>query len=246
MKNIQLIVNDKLPIGIAWEWVKASFATFRERPINFMYFAVAFVLFSVLPIMGVFFATLTLIRIILSANYIDKNQPVGLSLNLGLIFRQRNILSFAIFNVGFDLILTSIISELISSWGITQLTPESIAADPRILYLFASISLFRTVFFGIAPVIVTFNPEVNVFQALVLNWRFVIKNITVLILALFLLLPFLVVPLYVLTLLTISMSSIVLFGIFFFLLVICGLLFINIMTIFSFRLYNDGIRRNEI
>lgn len=242
----QLTVQSKFPIGIAWLWVKASFAIFREKPINFMFFALLYVFMSALPFMGSFFVTVVLIRILLSSHYIEQNEYFGLGLNIASILRQKNLLSLAIFNVGFDLITMSILSEVLNSWGYTGVKDATALAtmlgDSRVISLFVGMSVFRIVFFGIAPAIMVFNPESGVIKALILSWKFIIKNIVVLLFAVFLLLPFLFVPLYLVVLAAFSVTNLIVFLCLFIVMVILGLLSINIMAIFSYKLYKDGIK----
>ena len=236
----QLQIKTSLPLGIAWTWVKASFAIFREKPINFMFFGIAFVVFSMLPFLGTFLATLVIVRMLLSAQAIVDNQAVGLSLNLKSIFSQRNLISYAIFCVGYDLVSMTIMSQLMSSWGVEGATPAMLM-DHRVIYLMLGMSLFRTLFFGISLAIATFNPDITVLNSLRLSWKFLYKNIAVIALGLFLLLPFLLLPLYVMVMVTLSMENAFLFGISFLVLVILMLLFLAITTLFSFKLYQDGI-----
>lgn len=236
----QLQIKTSLPLGIAWTWVKASFAIFREKPINFMFFGIAFVVFSMLPFLGTFLATLVMVRMLLSAQAIVDNQAVGLSLNLKSIFSQRNLISYAIFCVGYDLVSMTIMSQLMSNWGVDGATPAMLM-DHRVIYLMLGMSLFRAVFFGISLAIATFNPDITVLNSLRLSWKFLYKNIAVIALGLFLLLPFLLLPLYVMVMVTLSMENAFLFGISFLVLVILMLLFLAITTLFSFKLYQDGI-----
>lgn len=237
----KLSVKSNFPIGIAWIWVKNSFIIFREKPVNFMFFALCLVMFSALPFMGAFFASLVLTRIMLSANYVKTNQYFGLGLNFGLILRQRNILSLAIFNIGFDLVLMSIMSEFLKSWNISSESTNTILSDSRVMYLFFGISVFRLVFFGIAPAIITFNPQVGIISALKLSWQFIAKNFATIVFAMFLLVPILLIPLYIIMLLAISVTSGILFGIIFMFMFIFALFCISIMTIFSVNIYQDGI-----
>ena len=236
----QLQIKTSLPLGIAWTWVKASFAIFREKPINFMFFGIAFVVFSMLPFLGTFLATLVIVRMLLSAQAIVDNQAVGLALNFKSIFSQRNLISYAIFCVGSDLVSMTIMSQLLSNWGVEGATPAMLM-DHRVIYLMLGMSLFRTLFFGISLAIATFNPEITVLNSLRLSWQFLYKNIAVIALGLFLLLPFLLLPLYVMVMVTLSMENAFLFGISFLVLVILMLLFLAITTLFSFKLYQDGI-----
>lgn len=236
----QLQIKTLLPLGIAWTWVKASFAIFREKPINFMFFGIAFVVFSMLPFLGTFLATLVIVRMLLSAQAIVDNQAVGLALNIKIIFSQRNLISYAIFCVGYDLVSMTIMSQFMSNWGVEGATPAMLM-DHRVIYLMLGMSLFRTLFFGISLAIATFNPDITVLNSLRLSWKFLYKNIAVITLGLFLLLPFLLVPLYIMVMVTLSMENAFLFGISFLVLVILMLLFLAITTLFSFKLYQDGI-----
>lgn len=236
----QLQIKTSLPLGIAWTWVKASFAIFREKPINFMFFGIAFVVFSMLPFLGTFLATLVIVRMLLSAQAIVDNQAVGLALNFKSIFSQRNLISYAIFCVGYDLVSMTIMSQFMSNWGVEGATPAMLM-DHRVIYLMLGMSLFRTLFFGISLAIATFNPDITVLNSLRLSWQFLYKNIAVIALGLFLLLPFLLLPLYVMVMVTLSMENAFLFGISFLVLVILMLLFLAITTLFSFKLYQDGI-----
>lgn len=237
----QLSVKSNLPLGIAWLWVKASFVIFREKPINFMFFALTFVVFSMLPFMGAFFATLIIVRMLFSANSVLENNSFGLSLNLKEIFAKRNVVSFAIFSVGYDLLSMGIMKEVMSSWGFDSATPETMVADHRIIYLMIGMSLLRAIIFGISVVIVAFNPEVGVFSALKLNWQFIIRNVAVVILGFFLLMPFLLIPLYLMVMVALSVNNVVLFTIALIILAIIMLLFIVITTLFAFKMYQDGI-----
>lgn len=236
----ELSIKTKLPLGIAWIWVKSSFAIFREKPINFMFFGLSFVIFSMLPFMGTFFATLVIIRMLLSANDIVENRDIKLELNFKTMFSQRNVISYAFFCVGYDLIAMSIISHLMSSWGIDGATPATLM-DHRVVYLIMSMSLFKTLFFGISLAFVTFNPTITVLRSLLLSWSFIFKNIAVVALGLFLLLPFLLIPLYLMIMITLSITNPILFGLSFLVLVVLILLFLVITTLFSFKLYQDGV-----
>mgnify|MGYP000617891161 CR=1 FL=1 len=236
----RLSIKTKLPLGLAWIWVKSSFAMFREKPVNFMFFGFSFVIFSVLPFLGAFFATLVVVRMLLSAREISEGRNIGTLLDFKTIFAQRNIVSYAIFCVGYDLIAMSIMSNLLSHWGIDSSIPANLM-DHRVLYLIIGMSLFRTLFFGISLVFITFNPVLNVLNSLRLSWIFIFKNIVVVTLGLFLLLPFLLLPIYIMLLVTLSMTNPVLFGVSFFILAIFLLLFLVITTLFSFKLYQDGV-----
>ncbi|MDD3267179.1 MAG: hypothetical protein PHC75_08405 [Burkholderiales bacterium] len=242
MNNLQ-IKND-LPISISWEWIKASFAIFREKPINFTWFATLYLILSTLPFMGSFFGMVAIVRILISANYVENNEHFGMKLNIGHILRQRNIMSFAIFNVGFDLILMSIMSHIMTSWGLkSDADIAQIASNSQFVYLFAGMSLFRILFFGISPAIITFNPDITVFQALGLSWKFMIRYIANLVFAVFMLLPFLLIPLYLTLIAVLTVKNSIAFGLLFFILVIIVLLIINVLTIFSFKIYKDGFYR---
>lgn len=243
----ELRIKNQLPLGIAWLWVKASFATFREKPIHFLAFAITYILFSLFPFFGGFLSVFILVRIYLSSDKIAKDENFDVALNLGELLRQRNILSYALFSMGFDLIGMSVISETLNSWGLSSATQMNAAAmsDPRFLYLLVGVSIFRHLFFGISLVIVSFNPEIKVLQSLLLSWKFILKHLVLLVFALFLLLPFLLLPLYLSVLLAVSINNVVVLAIAAFLLLIVILLFISVTAIFSYKLYQDGMEYHD-
>lgn len=239
MSNLR--VNSQLPLGIAWNWVKASFAIFREKPINFILFALGFVIFSILPIMGSFFAVLVAARIYLTAKYVEDGQPVGVSLNLAMIFRQRNIVSYALFNILFDFGVTSLVWEGMAALGIDTSNTIKMLSDSRSIYILVGASVARAVILGISLAIMVFNPETKVFQSLKLNWQFLLKNAAVVVLGVLLLLPFLLVPLYIFALISLSVANAAISIIALVIVVILMLLFISVTTIFSYKLYQIGI-----
>lgn len=236
----QLQIKSGFPIGIAWSWVKFSFAVFREKPINFLFFAFMYVAFALFPFLGSFLAVLVLSRIYLSAHRVIDEIPFDLNLSLGLIVRRRNILAYGLFNMLFDLILMSLLSEFISSLGIDPANKQAMMSDPRVLNTLMGLTIFRVIFFGVSLPIVIFNSHIRVFESFLLSWKFLLKNFVVIILGLFLLLPLIALPIYIMLLVLISVNNIILFAISFTILVIFILIFILIITIFSYKLYLDG------
>ncbi len=239
-----LVIRKNLPLGISWSWVKFSFATFREKPINFMVFAVAFLVFSTLPFIGSFVSVLALARLYLSAAKVINNIPFGLQLKLLEIFKQRNIVNYAVFNMFFDVFNMLVFSNILALKNI-NLEDPTLVLNHYVLLTMAGLSLFRIIFLGISLVILTFNPGYGLWQALLLSWKFILHNFVVLILGLFLLLPFLLVPLYISLMLVLSSESAIVFGVFSVIILIILLLMLILTSIFCVKLYADGIRSSN-
>jgi len=235
----ELRIKNNLPLGVAWNWVKESFSIFRDKPVNFIFLAISFIVLSFFPFIGSFLGVLVLVRIYLGANKTVKGESFGLSLNLGEIFRQRNVLNYALLNMFFDLVGMVIVQEFVSYWGIDT-TNQSMMMDKKVVAVLGIISLLRIVFFGISLAIITFNPEIKLFSALALNWRFMLKHFGLLILSLFLLLPFLFIPLYLGILIAFSVNNSLMFVLGTVIILLTILLFIAITTIFGYKLYADG------
>lgn len=236
----QFQVRQKLPLGLAWNWVKFSFATFREKPVNFIAFSLAFIVFSIAPFIGSFLNILLLARIYFSADKVTNEVPFGLELNFAELFRQRNIVIYALFNMFFDLLLMSVFQEVMLGLHIEN-TPAAMIEDHRVALILLGLSLIRIVFFGISLAIITLNPQVKLFSAIMLSWRFMFRHWIILILSAFLLLPFLLIPLYIAGLIVVSVNNMFLFVCAMFILLIFVLLFIAVTTIYSYKLYRDGI-----
>ncbi len=236
----QLQIRPNLPLGLAWNWVKFSFATFREKPINFLAFSLVFIAFSIAPFIGSFLSTLVLVRIYLSADNVTSGVPFGLNLNLGQIIRQRNVVNFALFNMFFDLLLMSVFQEVLLILNVENST-TAMLEDHRVAALLVALSLFRIIFFGISLGVISFNPQIKLVKALVISWKFLFRNWIPVLFSVFLLLPFLVIPLYIMGLVVLSVTNIILFSIAMLILVLFILVFIAVTTIFSYKLYSDGV-----
>lgn len=240
---VKFQIKTEFNVGIAWLWVKSSFLVFREKPINFMYFGMMYVFMSFLPFLGSFFATAVAMRILMTSAYIGNNEPVGIKLSLPMILRQKNIFTFAIFNTGVDLILVSVISELMKSQGVDPSSAAMLEFTPQLAYILIGASILKTLFYGISPAIILFNHELGIWQALRLSWTFIIGNISVIFFAVLLLGAFLLIPLYLFTMLALVVSNVVVFSICFFIMIIIALLAIVISNIFVYNLYATGIVR---
>jgi hypothetical protein len=236
-----LVVNKNLPLGIAWSWVKFSFAVFREKPINFIAFSLAFIIFSAFPFIGSFLGILVLVRIYLSADKVANNLPFGLQLQLKEILQQRNIINYALLNLFFDC-LNLLLLRNILALGHLSLDDPNLILNHYVLFNLCGLSLLRMGFFGISLVILTFNPQLKLVDALLLSWKFIFYNSIVLIFGLFLLLPFVIIPIYILLMLAVNSTNPIFFTIFSVSGLVVVLLFIAVSNIFLVKLYADGIK----
>ena len=237
---MQLTVKTGLPLGLAWNWVKFSFSIFRDRSINFLVFGLFFLFFSLLPFIGSFLGSLVIVRIYLSADKVANQERFGLSLNLLEIIKQRNIINFALFGMLLDLFMLSIFEYTLNYLQIDMSNP-TLLTDTRVMTILLGLSLFRVIFIGIALAITTFNKEIPLYRALLINWQFIFKNLIVIFFAVFLLLPFLLIPVYISSLIAALFSNGFLFFISGLLLLVFILVFINVIVIFSYKLYMDGV-----
>lgn len=236
----ELYIKSELPNGIAWNWVKESFAIFREKPINFLFLSIAFILFSFFPFIGSILAVFVLVRIFLSIDKTVRGESFGLGLNFGEIIIRRNVLNYALASMLFDLFGMFIVEVLANYWQI-DMKNQSMLADKRIIAALGGVSLFRMAFFGISLAIISFNPKIHLIQALKLNWKLMLKHWAILLLAVFLLLPFLIIPLYLGIILAFASESSVVFAGGFFIISLTILVFIAVTTVFCYKIYVDGI-----
>lgn len=242
---MQLYVKSGLPLGIAWNWVKQSLVIFREKPINFAFFGIVLLFTMMLPIMGTFLAMLILARIYLSANKVNHNISFGLELGLGEMLRQANLLNIALLNLVFDLLLSVTISLALVQLGIDAKTFNIISnPDPVVMAMVAIGGLIRLAFFGIAPIICSLNPEVQVKDALVLSWKFLLRNWLTMTFGFFILLAILVTPCYLIIFLLSASPSEISTIISMFFLAIMAISLTTISAIFSYQAYADGIAKD--
>lgn len=236
----ELYIKTGLSNGIAWNWVKESFAIFREKPVNFLFFSITFILFSFFPFVGSMLGVFVLVRIYLAIHKTTNGENFGLRLNFGEIIVRRNILNYAFLSMFFDLFGMFVVEALANYWHI-DMKNQSMLADKRIVMALGGVSLFRMAFFGISLAILSFNPGLRLFQALRLNWKLMLTHWAILLLSCFLLLPFLIIPLYLGIMIAFSSDNTAVFAIGFFILALTILVFISVTTIFCYKIYVDGI-----
>ncbi|TXI92903.1 MAG: hypothetical protein E6Q33_05090 [Neisseriales bacterium] len=236
----ELYIKSELPNGIAWNWVKESFAIFREKPINFLFLSIAFILFSFFPFIGSILGVFVLVRIYLTIDKALSGESIGLRLSFGEIIVRRNILNYALLSMLFDLFGMLIVEALANYWQI-DMKNQSMLADKRIVIALGGVSLFRMGFFGISLAILSFNPKLQLLKALKLNWKLMLKHWAILLLSCFLLLPFLIIPLYLGIIIAFSSENTAIFAIGFFIMALTILVFIMVTTAFCYKIYKDGI-----
>ena len=217
----ELYIKSELPNGIAWNWVKESFAIFREKPINFLFLSIAFILFSFFPFIGSILGVFVLVRIYLTIDKALSGESIGLRLSFGEIIVRRNILNYALLSMFFDLFGMLIVEALANYWQI-DMKNQSMLADKRIAIL-------------------SFNPKLQLLKALKLNWKLMLKHWAILLLSCFLLLPFLIIPLYLGIIIAFSSENTAIFAIGFFIMALTILVFIMVTTAFCYKIYKDGI-----
>ncbi len=236
----ELYIKTGLPNGIAWNWVKESFVIFREKPVNFLFLSIAFILFSFFPFIGSMLGVFVLVRIYLGIEKTISGESFGLRLNFGEIIIRRNILNYAFLSMFFDL-FGMLVVEALANYLHIDMKNQSMLADKRIIAALGGVSLFRMIFFGISLAILTFNPNLRLFAALKLNWSLMLKHWSILLLSCFLLLPFLIIPLYLGIMIAFSSDNTAVFAIGFLMLALTILVFIAVTTIFCYKIYIDGI-----
>ncbi|MEN9946745.1 MAG: hypothetical protein RLZZ293_1131 [Pseudomonadota bacterium] len=238
----KISIRQNLELGMAWLWIKSSFATFREKPINFLFFGLSYVLFAFIPIIGIMLTVLVSMRIYFNSSLIQQQQNIGLELNLVSLLRQRNIFSYLLFYMGIYFIILSSFSQLVNSYyGISEITPEILVANPQLLFILFSLSVAQAIFLGVTPLIICFNPQIRLWSALKINWCLLWQNLAVLILALFLLFAIILIPLYLVLNLLLLVNNGVLLGFGLMVLIILLLVSLVITNIFTYQVYQSGL-----
>ena len=159
-----LLINRNVEIKSSLEWIKYSFAIFREKPLQFIVLGIFSTLISLLPLFGAFVAPLFLIRFVVIAIKVENNEPVPLSSIFDDFFANRQVVRLALVNFIFAtaiLFCQYILEYVFKRYGIDTTAPGSF-----LTMLFFIPSLVLQMALWLSPLICLFNPDVEPLTAM--------------------------------------------------------------------------------
>jgi hypothetical protein len=100
-----IIVNKKLTFNSGINWLKSSFITFREQPLQFMTLEFFAIIFSFLPLIGSFLQPLFSSRFLLLANNVEMRKHIFVKDIFVGLFSHSNLMRLSFINFLFNVCL---------------------------------------------------------------------------------------------------------------------------------------------
>ena len=154
-----LVISRNVELKASLEWIKASFAIFREKPLQFIVLGIFSTLVSLLPLFGAFMAPLFLVRFAVITNKIQRNEPVLFSTIFDDFFANPQVIRLSLVNfaiTAFILICQYILEFIFKQYGIDITTPGSL-----LMIIFFIPSLILQMALWMSPLICFYNPEID-------------------------------------------------------------------------------------
>ena len=171
-----LLINKSVEIKSSLEWIKASFAIFREKPLQFIVLGIFSTLVFLLPVFGNFIAPFFLVRFAVITQKIEQNEPVLFSTIFDDFFVNRQVIKLALVSLAITAVFLG------SQYGLEQVFKFDIKSPPFIILklMFFILSFVLQAALWLSPLICLFNPNVEPLSAMVMSLKACCFNIVTL------------------------------------------------------------------
>lgn len=175
-----LVINRTVELKSALEWIKSSFSTLREKPLQFIVLGIFSTLISLMPAFGAFMAPIFVAKYARLTAQIENNEEVLFSSIFDDLFSNKTVVRLAFVNFCINsLILFGqyFVEGYFKEHGMDVTTP----GFAGMVLLFIPVLLLQASMW-LSPLICLYNEEVSPFQAMWLSLKASGLNIALLLL----------------------------------------------------------------
>jgi uncharacterized membrane protein len=159
-----LLINRSLELKLSIEWIKASFATFREKPLQFIVLGIFSTLVSLMPLFGAFMMPLFVTRFAVISRKIEQNEPVLFSTIFDDFFAHRQVLILAFINFAITAII--FIVQYIAEHTLKQHGIDITAPGSLLMLIFFIPALILQMALWLSPLICLYNNDIEPLPAM--------------------------------------------------------------------------------
>ncbi|MDQ5921809.1 MAG: hypothetical protein QG673_1868 [Pseudomonadota bacterium] len=170
-----LSINRAVEIKSSMEWLKLSFVTFREKPLQFIILGIVSSIIGLIPGFGAFLTPLFNAKFAQLTARVERNQPVLMSMLFENLFANKNVVRLAFINLCIATIIFTLQYFVENYLGGISLDSSSAAADAitihgsltTLLYVIPMMILQLSMW--MSPLICLYNQDISPFQAMWLS-----------------------------------------------------------------------------
>jgi hypothetical protein len=162
-----LLINRTVELKSSIEWIKSSFSTLREKPLQFIVLGIFSTLIGLLPIFGAFMGPLFIARFARLTQKVENNEPILFSTLFDDFFANKMVVKLAFVNFFITsaiFIAQYFVEGVLKQRGIDVSSPGSI-----IMLIFFLPVLLLQVAMWLSPLICLYNEDITPFQAMWLS-----------------------------------------------------------------------------
>ncbi len=171
-----LLINRTVELKASIEWLKSSFTTLREKPLQFIVLGIFSTLIGMMPIFGAFMGPLFTARFACLTQKVENNEPILFSTLFNDFFVNKTVVKLALVNLlittGFFVIQYLVVGVL-KQRGIDESSPGSIVM--LICYILPVLVLQLAMW--LSPIICLYNENITPFQAMWLSLKATAFNV---------------------------------------------------------------------
>lgn len=170
-----ITVNKNLELKSGLEWVKQSFFTFRERPLQFIILALFTTLISFLPLVGAFISPLLVARFAAMAEKVEHQEAVRVSMLFDGLFANRTIVRLGFLSFCLNAIIS--IAHALTEFYLRKNGFEIGSQINSITLIFIIPTLILGYAMWLSPVICLYHPDIHPKSAMWLSIKAGLYNI---------------------------------------------------------------------
>jgi uncharacterized membrane protein YhdT len=164
----QLVLNKDIELKRSLDWIKDSFVTFRESPVQFIVLGILSTLLGLIPLFGAFVGPIFVAQFIRLARQVELGQKINFSHLMDGMFSNPTVVRLGFLNFMFSAIW--IIAQYLAENWLNRHGVNDISSS-YIMLLFFIPMLFVQLAMWLAPVICLFDPQTSLKTALSLSLK---------------------------------------------------------------------------
>jgi uncharacterized membrane protein len=178
---VNLVINKNVEVKLSLEWVKRSFVTFREYPLQFILLAIVATIIGLLPFIGAFMTPLFVAQFMVLTEKVESHQPFLLSEVFRGLFSKKIIVRLAFINfcLSATLVTAQYLVELLVTPYMQGVSAASFITSPSSI-IFMPLILILQVSMWLAPIICLTNKDISPFGAMWWSLKVTCYNVPVL------------------------------------------------------------------
>lgn len=177
-KLVMLIINRNVELKSSIEWIKLSFNTFREKPLQFITLGLFSTLLGLMPLFGAFMTPLFIAKFARLTAKVENNEPVLFSSLFEDLFANKLVVRLAFVSFCFNAIIfisQYLIDNILKQRGVDISNPSS-----GVMLIFFIPSMILQIAMWLSPLICLYNTDITPLQAMWLSIKACGTNIATL------------------------------------------------------------------